>query len=125
MSVHVCPSEQLNLTCNATSSLTLLVWNIIFPNRPGFEQRFILSTGVADSATPLTVGETEFQFLRTSTSPLTSTMVIGNVNTTLNGTRVECSYGGSMMSTTIINILGNGNLIHHLATGSIDPQTYH
>ena len=88
--------------------MTLLVWNITLPNHPEFEQRFILSTGVADSASPLTVGETEIQFLRTSISPLMSMMVIDNVSVELNGTRVECSYGGAVMSTIIIKVIGTG-----------------
>ena len=49
-----------------------------------------------------------FQFLRTSTSPLMSTMIIGNVAVGLNGTRVECTYGGSVMSTITINVIRIG-----------------
>ena len=82
-----------------------------FPHRPGFERRAILADGITDSASPLTVDQTMFRFLRTSTSPLVSRMVIDNVNTILNGTRVDCSYGGGVMSTDIINVIGNGIII--------------
>ena len=44
-----------------------------------------------------------FQFLRTSVSPLMSVMIIDNVAVDLNGTRVDCSYGGGVMSTTTVN----------------------
>ena len=66
--------------------------------------------GIADSVSPLTVGETRFQFLRTSVSPLISTMIVDNVAVELNGTRVDCSYGsmGSLMSTSIMNVIGYG-----------------
>ena len=81
-----------------------------FPHRPGFERRAILASGITDSASPLMVDQTMFQFLRTSTSPLVSRMVIDNVSTILNGTRVDCSYGGGVM-TDIINVIGNGIII--------------
>ena len=107
----VCPGGRLNLTCNTMSDQTSLIWNMSFPHRPGYERRFILAGGIADSASPLNVSQTMFQFLRTSVSPLISVMVIDNVDTTLNGTRVECSYGGGVMSTNIINIIGRCMLI--------------
>ena len=90
------------------SGVTLLQWDIFFPNQSVPETRFISSLGSADSVSPLTVGQTMFQFLRTSTSPLTSMMIIDNVTVELNGTRVDCSYGGSVMSTTIINVIRPG-----------------
>ena len=89
----------------------ILIWNMIFPNHPGYERRILFSTGSADSASPLTVNQTMFQFLRTSVSPLMSTMVIENMNIVLNGTRVECTYGGGVMSKGIINVIGNGIII--------------
>ena len=72
------------------------------------ETHFNLSLGSADSSPPLTVGQTMFQFLRTSTSPLTSMMIIDNVAVELNGTRVDCSYVGSVMSSNIINVIRTG-----------------
>jgi hypothetical protein len=35
-------------------------------------------------------------------------MVINNVSSDVNGTRVECSSGGRVVSTDIINVIGNG-----------------
>jgi hypothetical protein len=110
----VCPGDQLNLTCHTAPDETLLQWSLTIPSRPVPELRFISSEGNTVSVAPLTVGQTEFQFLRTSTSPepLISLMVINNVSSSLNGTRVECSYpGGRVVSTDIINIInviGNG-----------------
>jgi hypothetical protein len=34
-------------------------------------------------------------------------MVIDNVSSNVNGTRVECSSGGRVVSTDIINVIGN------------------
>ena len=111
--VSVCSGDQLNLTCHSAPNATLLQWSLTIPGRSPPELRFISSTGNTDSVTPLTVGQTVFQFLRISTSPepLVSTMIIDNMSTSLNGTRVECSYGGRVMSTDIINVIGNGMLI--------------
>ena len=107
--VSVCPDGQLNLTCSTAtmSDETVLTWNMTFPHRPGYELRAFFSTGSAESALPLTVNQTNFQFLRTSTSPLISIIVINNMSTILNGTRVECSYG-DWKETTILNVIGNG-----------------
>ena len=116
----MCPGGQLNLTCNTMSDQTALLWNMTFPHRPGYEQRLILAGDIADSASPFTVGQTVFQFLRTSISPLMSLMVIDNVSSILNGTRVDCSYGGGVMSTDIINVIGNG--IYVFST-SLCPST--
>ena len=105
--VSVCPSGQLNLTCNTTEQM--LTWSITVPDRPGTERRLILAGGGADSALPLTIGQTTFQFLRTLVSPLISIMVIDNVNTVLNGTRVDCLKEDGVMSTDIINVINIGS----------------
>ena len=112
VSRSVCPAGQLNLTCNTRtmSDQTILRWNMTFPHRPGYEIRDILTSG---SATPLTINQTMFQFFRTSVSPLISTIVIDNVSAVFNGTRVECFYGGRVMITIIINVIGNGMFIKY------------
>ena len=108
--VSVCPGGKLNLTCNTMSDQTILRWNLTFPHHPGYQLRDILTVG---SAAPLTVDQTMFQFLRTSVSPLMSTMVIDNVSAVFNETRVECLYGHQVMTTTIINVIpGNGMFIN-------------
>ena len=108
----MCPGDQLNLTCHTTPNETLLQWSIDIPSRPAPEQKFFSSGSNTVSVTPLTVGQTVFQFIRTSTSPLTSLMVIDNVSSDVNGTRVECSYlGGRVVSTDIIKVIGNGEYL--------------
>ena len=108
--VSVCHGDQLTLLCHTTPNETLLQWTLIIPipDRPGPDNRFISSSGSTASVTPLVVGQTVFQFLRISVSPLESTLVINNASTRVNGTRVECSYGGEVMETTIISVIGNG-----------------
>lgn len=111
----MCSGDQLNLTCHPAPNETLLVWSVAIPGRLAAELRFISSDGNTDSVAPFIVGQTVFQFLRTSISPepLVSTMIIENVSTSLNGTRVECSYnyGDRVLSTYIINVIGNGMLL--------------
>ena len=107
----VCSGDQLNLTCHAASNETLLLWSVTSTSLSVSQRRFISSDSNATSVTPLTVGQTMFQFFRTSTSPLISTMTIDNVSTSLNGTRVECSYGSEVTETTIITVIGNGMLV--------------
>ena len=108
ISASVCPGGQINLTCHTAPNETLLQRTLTIPGRPQPELRFISSGGSVAIVSPLIVGQTVFKFLRTSTSPLISEIMIENVTTTLNGTRVECSYGSSVMSATIINVIGNG-----------------
>ena len=119
----MCPRGQLNLTCLTTPGVTLLQWNIVFPDSSDSEIRFISSRGSAESAkSTFTLGHTVFQFSRTSSSPLTSLIVIDNVTTGLNGTRVECSYGDRVMTTTIINVIENGmlyNYMHQIQFGCV------
>ena len=108
----MCPGDQLNLTCLTAPNETLLQWSIDIPGRPAPELKFFSSGSNTASVTPLTVGQTVFQFLRISTSPLTSLMVIDNVSSDVNGTRVECSYlGGRVVSTDIIKVIGNGEYL--------------
>ena len=108
--VPVCPGGQINLTCQASPDETLLQWSLTIPGRSVPELRFISSDANTASVSPLIVGQTVFQFLRTSTSPLplVSVMVTDDVSTSLNGTRVECSYGGGVMETTVITVIRNG-----------------
>ena len=110
----MCPGDQLNLTCLAAPNCNGMLpqWSIIIPGRSAPKLRFISSNGNTVSVTPLNVGQTMFQFLRTSTLPLISLMVIDNVSSDVNGTRVECSSylndSLRVMSTGIIKIIGNG-----------------
>ena len=105
MLASVCSGDQLNLTCHPAPNETLLQWSLTIPGRSVPELRFISSDGNTVSVAPLTIGQTVFQFIRISISPLTSVMVIDNVTTSLNGTRVDCSYG---VGTTVIIVVGNG-----------------
>ena len=107
----MCSGDQLNLTCHVTPNESLLQWSVTITGRSVPEVRFISSSSSADSVTPLTIGQTVFQFLRISTSPapLVSTVVINNVSPSLNGTRVECFYvDGRVVSRDIIFVIENG-----------------
>ena len=109
MLASVCPGEQLNLTCQATTGVTLIQWDLNFPSASDPEIRFISSGGSAESsASTYTLGQTVFHFSRTSTSPLASLIIVDNVTTSVNGTRLECTYNGSVMLATNINVIGNG-----------------
>ena len=97
------------LSCSAAACTTLLKWSIRVPSRSTPEERFVSSSSSASSLAPLIVEQTVFQFLKNSTSPLISLMVIDNVSSIVNGTRVNCSYGGRVVSTDIINIIAIGS----------------
>ena len=123
----MCPGGQINLTCQAAPNETLLQWSLHLPGRSQPELRYLSSRGMVDSVTPLTVGQTEFQFFRTSTMLLISKIIISNVSIELNGTRVDCFSGGSLMSETFINVIKNGMIncsikvvihLYHLVTNS-------
>ena len=103
----VCLEGQLTLICDTLmSGETLIKWSVTLSDEEHRETRFISSLGSADSVTPLTAGHTAFQFLRASISPLISTMVIDNATEYVHGTRIDCSYGGSLISTSIITVIG-------------------
>ena len=111
--VFICPEGYLTLTCHTVPGETLLRWSLTLPghSQSNSEIRFISSMGTTENAaTTYTVGQTEFHFLRTSTSPLISKVMINNATTALNRTRIECSYGGSFVSTSIIYIIGKYRL---------------
>ena len=86
-----------------------LAWNITFPDESNqrSEVRYISSAGTTTCQAPRTVHQTVFQFIRTSVSPLITTLAVYNMTSALNGTRVECDNGGEI-STSIINVIGNG-----------------
>jgi hypothetical protein len=56
-------------------------------------------------------------------------MVIDNVSSDINGTRVECSSGGRVVSTDMINVIGNGEyLLYKLDTTNLIarvPRVYY
>ena len=86
----------------------------MIPGRSQPENRFISTTGASENnASSFAIGQTMFRFIRTSTSPaLRSLVIISNMTDVLNGMRVNCSYSNIMVSTTVINVFGNGTVIH-------------
>ena len=55
------------------------------------------------------------------------TIVISNVSVELNGTRVDCSYGGSLMSETFVSVIKNGmnQLYYQNRATHITASTYY
>ena len=104
----MCPGGNLTLLCQTNG--TFLRWSISFPHHIHPEERIISSTGSVDSQTPLSERSAYFQFLRTSRTPLISTMLIDNINADLNETRIECMFGEP--TTTVITVIGNGIVLH-------------
>ena len=104
----VCPGSNLTLTCLTNGPS--LRWVITLPYHYLPEARIISSIGDAKSQTPLFEDPTLFSFLKTSTVPLMSTMLIDNISASLNGTHVDCWFDEGR-STTVIDVVGNGNLI--------------
>ena len=107
MTASVCPGGQLVLTCHTNE--TVLRWTFSF--RPS-ESRSTSSSDSSNSTAPLIINETTLRILRTSISPLTSTLFIDNVTADLNGTMIFCSYRGGN-STTIIHVIGEGTVTYN------------
>ena len=99
----MCPGEQLNLTC--CTDVTALVWILRIPGVTPPERRIISSEANTDEEPTYSFNQTMFRFLRTSTSPLMSVMIINNFK--LKGMRVDCSD----VSTTVVNLFRNGILL--------------
>lgn len=107
----VCLGGQLSLNCSTNE--TVLQWTIAIPQYQVPLLRLISALNPTSiRVDPLHIVDVaEFHFLRTSISPrLVSMIQIENVTVGLNGTRVECSYGGEMNVTTIIKIIENGSV---------------
>ena len=104
----MCPGDNLTLSCHTSGSM--LRWVITLPYHYLPEVRIISSIGPVNSQTPLLENPTLFQFLRTSRTPLMSTMLIDNITAALNGTIIDC-WVNEGRSTTIIDVIGNGSFI--------------
>ena len=87
--VSVCPGGQVLLTCERMSS-SILYWDFSVPHMAAIPQRIVLSQGSL-LALDFTIGFTEFNIARTSSSPLISQLLINNVTTEIN---VYCSEDG-------------------------------
>lgn len=111
----MCPGSNLTLACLTNGPS--LRWVITLPYYYLPEARIISSAGPANSQMPLFENRTLFQFLRTSRAPLMSTMLIDNIAANLNGTQIDCWFDEGR-STTVINIIGNGQLIHIVTVAS-------
>ena len=106
------PEGQLLLTCERISG-SVLYWDVSVPHLPSATtQRLVLSEG--DLASPeFRIGFTEFNISRTSDSPLISQLLINNVTTEINGSRVYCSEDGNENNApmTVINVKYKGIII--------------
>lgn len=111
--VSVCLGGQLTLNCSTNEAL--LQWTIAIPNHiPDHDIRFISANNNISRVNALITDAADFVFLRTSISPqLVSMILIENVTVGLNGTRVSCSSGGEVISTTKINVIKNG-IVHSI-----------
>ena len=105
--MSVCPGEQVTVTCSTNGSF--IQWTVI-PSGADLGTGF--TTVIYDlrdvSTSHLKVDQTDFQFSKTSISPLESLVVIDNVTFSLNGATLNCTHTGGMTS-TVINVIGNGN----------------
>ena len=109
MLLLVCEGETINLTCQ-TNQDSRLKWTLSsLPENLNTQERFVYDTGV--EASPFTIQTTSINFIRTSTSPLISTMSIVNITTLLNGTTIECSSGKtSLITPTTLNVFRSNRM---------------
>ena len=112
--VTVCPEGRILLTCERVSGSTLQ-WNISVPHPAGATSHRIIvpaSPGVLLSP-DFKIGFTEFNISRTSDSPLISQLLINNVTTEINGSRVYCSEGGNENNApmSVINVKYKGMIM--------------
>ena len=103
-----CVGDQLEVVCNATESV--VDWNIAFVGtNDRIDSTVTSTTRVQDVRTS---HSTVFIFSRTSelnTLPLTSTLEIGSVTTSLNGSTISCMDSSSVAMTTTIYIIGESD----------------
>ena len=111
--VTVCPGGQVLLTCERMSGS--LQWDVSVPRMAGATTQTIIvleSPGIVLSP-DFKIGFTEFNVTRMSDSPLTSQLLINNVTTEINGSRVYCSEDGDKNNApmTVINIKYKGMIM--------------
>ena len=110
-SALVCPLDQFRLVCTTTSG-TVIEWIADFPDGVEDAGRQVISTTGPESLPPFVIRDSSVLLIsRTSLSPLTSLLEISTTITDLNGTRIECTTRDGM-ETTVITIIGNGNILY-------------
>ena len=112
---HVCPGDQLNLTCNTSGNY--LTWDISVPGFQSQSHTLLNGSSQTNNMHMLTVPMSTFMFNistihnGTATLPLSSVILSENVPTDLNGTTITCSEiinkTTTIITTTVIHITGN------------------
>ena len=96
-----------SLTCSTNG--TNIEWLINLPDSNATESRksvFVSRSLMLPIPPELSVNNTHFQFSKSSNSPLTSTMLIDNVSSDVDGATVNCVHQGGTTSTLIRVIKG-------------------
>ena len=106
--VTVCNGEKLELTCTITEG-SLLRWNITLDQDESETMtaksfvRTFSSSGTSSEQTPVNTSSTMIAFMRNSTAPLISTIVITRI---LNSTTVKCiELATSESATTVVHVM--------------------
>ena len=111
--------DRLEVVCNITE--TILSWNVMFVGTNDRIERTVTSTQLVQEV--VTINSSVFLFSRTSERgirlPLMSTLVIGSVSSSLNGSNITCMESSSTLAsmTTTVYIIGDndgGLMIHEL-----------
>ena len=100
--VSVCPGGQVLLTCETNGSV--FHWIVSSPHLDIPREIIVTSQGVLLSS-EFRIGFTEFNVTLISGSSLISQLLISNVTTEINGSRVYCSEDGNENNSpmTVIN----------------------
>ena len=108
--VSVCPGGQVLLTCEITSGF-FLYWTVSVPNLGTPGRRIVADQGDFNPTIPFNgLHSTAFTVARTSANPLTSQMMVNDVNTAMYGSTIYCSEDGNENGApmTVINIINKG-----------------
>ena len=97
---YTCEGGNFSLDCSTNG--TNLVWAAVTDDNSDMRLSTFISRNLTMHTPPdVTVSNTRFLFSKSSNSPLTSTMLVENVTSDVDGVRVECEHQGGIESTTI------------------------
>ena len=107
----VCPFGQIELLCRSNG--TVLQWDVDVPDGIGVREVGSQLVPPVPPATlqPVVIRDSTVLLISIiSLSPLISLLEINNTFPELHGTRIVCIQSMERMSTTVITIIGNGNV---------------
>ena len=105
---YVCEGDSISLTCSTVNG-TNIIWTATFPDdcNDSITSAFVSRSLVVPNPPEEVICNSHLHFSKSSNSPLTSTILIENVTSAVNGVRVNCRHED-----------GNSSIVLHVVKGT-------